>query len=58
MALRTPTKGQPLGTYNRSTREPHRVKGFKVQAKSQEEKRVRFWRSGRELRTDERYSDF
>ena len=29
MALRTPTKGQPLGTYNRSTRESHRVQGLR-----------------------------
>ena len=29
MALRTPTKGQPLGTYNRSTEESQRVKGLR-----------------------------
>ena len=27
MALRTPTKGSPLGTYNRNIRESQRVKG-------------------------------
>ena len=35
MALRTPTKGYPLGTYSRDIRESQRVEGSKVQAKSQ-----------------------
>ena len=29
VALRTPTKGEPLGTYNRSIRESQRVKGLR-----------------------------
>ena len=37
MALRNPTKGSPLGTYNRNTREPQRVTGLRSKLGPKEE---------------------
>ena len=36
MTLRTPTKGEPLGTHNRSIRELQRVKGLRSKLRFKE----------------------